>query len=84
MINDVKMHTSHDVICEKTREKDVVGIVPFDLICLLRTNNIIAYISFLRSVGHFARKSLGGFAKCWLFSQVILVFSLVRHAYPRG
>ena len=44
MINDVIMHTSHDVICEKTHKKDVVGIiVTFDLIGLLRTNNIIAY-----------------------------------------
>ena len=33
MINDVIMHTSHDVICEKkTREKDGAGIVIFDLI----------------------------------------------------
>ena len=51
MINDVIMDTSHDVICENnTREKDVVGIVTFDLIGLLpggllRTNNIIAYIT---------------------------------------
>ena len=36
MINDVIMDTSHDVICENnTREKDVVGIVTFDLIGLL-------------------------------------------------
>ena len=45
MINDVITHTSHDVICEKkTREKDVTGIVTFDLIGLLRTNNIVACI----------------------------------------
>ena len=32
MINDVIMNAAHDVICEKkTREKDVVGIVTFDL-----------------------------------------------------
>ena len=36
-----------DVICakKKTREKDVVGIVTFDLIGLLHTNHIIAYIT---------------------------------------
>ena len=45
MINDIIMHTPHDVICKKTREKDVVGIVTFDLIGLLCTNNIIAYIT---------------------------------------
>ena len=32
MINDVIMHTSHDVICEKKRVKKMVGIVIFDLI----------------------------------------------------
>ena len=30
---------------KKTCEKDVVGIVTFDLIGLLYTNNIIAYIT---------------------------------------
>ena len=30
---------------KKTREKDVVGIVTFDLIGLLHTNHIIAYIT---------------------------------------
>ena len=46
MINDVIMQMAHDVICgEKTREKDVVGIVTFDLISLLPTNHIIAYIT---------------------------------------
>ena len=30
---------------KKTREKDVVGIVTFDLIGLLPTNHIIAYIT---------------------------------------
>ena len=30
---------------KKMRKKDVVGIVTFDLIGLLRTNNIIAYIT---------------------------------------
>ena len=37
---------ARDVICEKKmREKDVVGIVTFDLIGLLPTNHIIAYIT---------------------------------------
>ena len=46
MINDVIMHAAHDVICEKkTREKDVVGIVTFDLTGLLSPNHIIAYIT---------------------------------------
>ena len=46
MINDVIMQTAHDVICgKKTREKDFVGIVTFDLISLLPTNHIIAYIT---------------------------------------
>ena len=49
MINDVIMHTSHDVICEKMHGKDVVGIVTFDLIGLLCTNNIIAYRYFTMS-----------------------------------
>ena len=40
------MHTAHDVISEnKTRGKDVVEIVTFDLIGLLPTNHIIAYIT---------------------------------------
>ena len=43
MVNDVIMHTAHDVICKKKmREKDIVGIVTFDLIGLLPTNHIIA------------------------------------------
>ena len=34
------------IICgKKTREKDVVGIVPFDLTGLLPTDHIIAYIT---------------------------------------
>ena len=38
--------TAHYVICgKKTREKDVVGIVTFDLTGLLTTNHIIAYIT---------------------------------------
>ena len=46
MINDVIMTTAHDVICEKKmREKDVVGIVTFDLIGLFPNNHIIAYIT---------------------------------------
>ena len=38
---------AHDVICEKKKmcEKDVVGIVTFDLIGLLPTSHIIAYIT---------------------------------------
>ena len=37
---------ARDVICEKKmREKDVVGIVTFDLIGLLPTTHIIAYIT---------------------------------------
>ena len=37
---------ARDVICEKKmHEKDVVGIVTFDLIGLLPTNHIIAYIT---------------------------------------
>ena len=32
-------------MCKKTHEKDVVGIVTFDLIGLLSTNHIIAYIT---------------------------------------
>ena len=41
------MHAAHDIICEKkkTREKDVVGIVTFDLTGLLPPNLIIAYIA---------------------------------------
>ena len=38
MMNDVIIHTSHDVIWEKNAR-----IVTFDLIGLLRINNIIAY-----------------------------------------
>ena len=46
MINDVIITAAHDVICEKKmREKEVVGIVTFDLIGLLPTNHIIAYIT---------------------------------------
>ena len=39
--------TAHYVICakKKTREKDGVGIVTFDLTGLLATNHIIAYIT---------------------------------------
>ena len=45
------MTTAHDVICEKEkmREKDVVGIVTFDLIGLLLTNHIIAYITLFHN-----------------------------------
>ena len=34
-------------LVKKMRKKDVVGIVTFDLIGLLRTNNIIAYITMV-------------------------------------
>ena len=37
--------TAHDVISPKMREKDIVGIVTFDLIGLLATNQVISYIS---------------------------------------
>ena len=40
---------------KKTREKDVVGIVTFDLIGLLRTNNIIAY-NYYNGIPEFVRK----------------------------
>ena len=45
MINDVIMAMAHDIICEKKlHKKDFVGIVTFDLIGLLPTNHIIAYM----------------------------------------
>ena len=39
---------AHDVICakKKKREKDVVGIITFDLIGLLPTNHIIAILQW--------------------------------------
>ena len=40
---------------KKTREKDVVGIVTFDLIGLLCTNNIIAY-NYYNGIPEFVRK----------------------------
>ena len=50
------MHTAHDVICEnKTREKDVVGIVTFDLIGLLpmhQSHNCLYY----NGIPEFGRK----------------------------
>ena len=52
MIDDVIMHMSHDVICEKDARKRCCGIVTFDLIGLFHTNNIIAYITMsYRSLG---------------------------------
>ena len=52
MIDDVIMHLSHDVICEKDARKRCCGIVTFDLIGLFHTNNIIAYITMsYRSLG---------------------------------
>ena len=45
MINDVIMHMANDVICKKKRHDKDVGIVTFDLIGLLPTNHIIAYIT---------------------------------------
>ena len=43
MINDVITHTARDVFVR--REIDVVGIGTFDLISVLPTNHIIAYIT---------------------------------------
>ena len=45
MITDIIMHRAHDFICKKRHKKDVVGIVTFDLIGLLPTNHINAYIT---------------------------------------
>ena len=45
MIDDVIMHGTLRHLWKKTREKDVVGIVTFDLTGLLTTNHIIAYIT---------------------------------------
>ena len=57
MINDVIMTTAHDVICEKKlREKNVVGIVTFDLIGLLPTNHIIGYNNYYNDIPEFVRK----------------------------
>ena len=40
------MHMAHDIICKKKHtKKDVLGIVTFDLIGLLTTSHIIAYIT---------------------------------------
>ena len=45
MIDDVIMHGTLRHLWKKTHEKDVVGIVTFDLTGLLTTNHIIAYIT---------------------------------------
>ena len=45
IIDDVIMHGTYVICGKKTREKDVVGIVTFDLTGLLTTNHIIAYIT---------------------------------------
>ena len=45
MIDDVIMHGTLRHLWKKTREKDVVGIVTFDVTGLLTTNHIIAYIT---------------------------------------
>ena len=45
MINDVIMTTAHDIIVKKTAQKRC-WIVIFDLIGLLPTNHIIAYIIY--------------------------------------
>ena len=45
MIDDVIMHGTLRHLWKKTRKKDVVGIVTFDLTGLLTTNHIIAYIT---------------------------------------
>ena len=56
MIDDViAWHMTSFVQKKKKREKDVVGMITFDLIGLLPTNHIIAYItmayrSFLRKL----------------------------------
>ena len=55
MINNVIMTMAHDVICGKKHEKDVVGIVLFDLIGLLPTNQIIAYITMAYGISEFVR-----------------------------
>ena len=48
MINDVIMHTAHDVICEKkTCKKDVVGIVTLDLTGLLPIPEFVTKCSML-------------------------------------
>ena len=49
--------TAHNVICrKKTHEKDVVGIVTFDLTGLLTTNHIYIYCLYYNSIPAFARK----------------------------
>ena len=45
MIDDVIIHGTWGHLWKKTCKKDVVGIVTFDLIGLLPTNHIIAYIT---------------------------------------
>ena len=57
MMNNVMMTMAHDVICgkKKKHEKDVVGIVLFDLIGLLPTNQIIAYITMAYGISEFVR-----------------------------
>ena len=45
MIGDVIMHGTWRHLWKKTHEKDVVGIVTFELIGSLPTNHIIAYIT---------------------------------------
>ena len=58
MIDGVIMHgTLRHLWKKKTREKDVVGIVTFDLTGLLTTNHIIAYITM-------AYRSLRGNVRC--------------------
>ena len=57
MMNDVIITTAHDVICEKKREKGVLGVKTFDLIGLLPTNHITAYITM-------AYRSLLGHVRC--------------------
>ena len=67
------MTTAHDVICEKEkmREKDVVGIVTFDLIGLLLTNHIIAYITLFHNKSK-ARALIGQLATTicpWVYAK---------------
>ena len=60
MIDDIIMHETWCHLCTKTQEKDVVGIVTFDLIGLLPTNHIIAHITI-------AYRSFWGNVQCEKF-----------------
>ena len=60
MIDDGIMHETWRHLCTKTRKKDDVGIVSFDLIGLLPTNHIIAHITM-------AYRSFRGNVQCEKF-----------------